>query len=258
MKTCEVWKEYPINETYEGFYRIEVSNKGNVKTYNSAHPDGKLIKGSTQGGYMCLRSKLRKKWNEKDLLSIQKIQIEIDQLNEQIKSVSKTKENENKLVELRSNRDKLVQKRKKQNTKITNKNTINLCILFHKAVAELFLDSPKSEDQKFVIHKDFDKTNNEVSNLSWASQEEINQRVKKHPKMILWEFNKQFIDQKPQVRTSKLDEMQVLRIKKRLKRGDSLKHLAKTFNVSDMQIHRIKTGENWGHVKLIEDLKKEK
>jgi hypothetical protein len=27
-----------------------------------------------------------------------------------------------------------------------------------------------------------------------------------------------------------------------------LKALAKKFHVSDMQIHRIKTGENWSHV----------
>jgi len=125
-------------------------------------------------------------------------------------------------------------------------------------VAELFLDQPEDPNQKFVIHIDFDKSNNEVENLAWASQEDINKRVKKHPKMILWEFNKQFMDKTPKVKSSKLTELDVLTIKKRLKRGYSLRKLSKQFGVSDMQIHRIKTGENWSHVQLLEDIKKEK
>ena len=41
---------------------------------------------------------------------------------------------------------------------------------------------------------------------------------------------------------------QVSDIKKQLHFG--VKAIAKKFNVSDMQIHRIKTKENWAHVKL--------
>jgi hypothetical protein len=33
------------------------------------------------------------------------------------------------------------------------------------------------------------------------------------------------------------------------KKQPTLKALAKQFKVSDMQIHRIKTGENWSHVR---------
>ena len=36
----------------------------------------------------------------------------------------------------------------------------------------------------------------------------------------------------------------------RSKKQPTLKMLAKQFKVSDMQIHRIKIGENWGHVKI--------
>ena len=35
-----------------------------------------------------------------------------------------------------------------------------------------------------------------------------------------------------------------------LKEKKTLKAIAKKFNVSDMQIHRIKTKENWAHVKI--------
>jgi LysM repeat protein len=34
-----------------------------------------------------------------------------------------------------------------------------------------------------------------------------------------------------------------------LAKGDTLKKIATKFKVSDMQIHRIKIGENWGKVK---------
>ena len=254
MKNVQVWKEYPINFDFEGYYRVEVSNDGMLKTYSSMYPEGKLIKGSLQGGYLCLRAKLKSKWSAKDLAAIQAIQSDVDFLNEYIKVLIKEPSSTEELAEVREKRDKLVQKRKKLNNKLTNKNTINFSVLFHKAVAELFLDAPANEDQKFVIHKDFDKLNNSVENLEWASQEEINERVKKHPKMILWEFKKQFVDQSMKVKTSKLSEMDVLTIKTRLKRGYPLKKLAKQFGVSDMQIHRIKTGENWGHVKLLEDV----
>ena len=35
----------------------------------------------------------------------------------------------------------------------------------------------------------------------------------------------------------------------RRSRKTRLKIIAKRFGVSEMQLHRIKTGENWGHVK---------
>ena len=258
MKPKETWKEYPIKEKFEGFYRIEVSDQGNLKTYSAMFPNGKLVNGSIQGGYKILRAKLRKKWNEKDVEKIAEINKQIDTLNTEIKAKKNKTKTKNEVEKLRKNRDSLIQKRKKLNTKLTNKNNINLAVLFHKAVAEIFIEKPNSKAHKFVIHKDFDKLNNAVENLQWASQKDLDERQSKHPKMILREFNKQFMDPVPQVKNSKLGEMEVLRIKTRLKRGDTLKQLAKQFNVSDMQIHRIKSGENWSHVKLIEDIKEEK
>ena len=253
----EVWKEYPLNFAFEGYYKIEVSNFGHIKTFTSQTPEGKIVNGSLQGGYRILRSKLKKKWSTADTEKIEVFNSKIADLNTKIKELGSKKSILEQKEKLREERDKLIQKRKKLNTKLTNKYTINLALLFHKAVAELYLDAPKSNAHKFIIHTDFDKENNAVTNLSWATQEDLDERLKKHPKMILREFTKQFEDQIPQVKASKLTEMEVLHIKKRLKKGDSLKRLAKQFRVSDMQIHRIKTGENWGHVKLIEDLKED-
>lgn len=257
MRNKEIWKEYPLEYNFEGNYKVEVSNKGQVKTYNSLNPDGKIIRGSLQGGFPIVRIKLFKKRSETDQQKLLEVQQEIDLLNSKIKELGFAKENAEEKERFRLEREALIQKRKKHNHRIDKKRCINVAILKHKAVAELFLPKPQFEDQKFIIHKDFDKENNDVENLEWASQEQLNARYQKHPKNVLFAFKKQFIDTKPNTGASKLSEPDVLYIKKRLKKGDSLKKLASRFQVSDMQIHRIKTGENWSHVKLVEDLLEE-
>ena len=186
------------------------------------------------------------------------IQNEVDDLNNKIKVLLKEAPGSDELVELRAQRDAAVQKRKEANKKINNARAINLGVLVHKAVAELFLPKPEDPEKKFVIHKDFDKTNNYYKNLDYYSQEQLNKRYMKHPKNELYKFKRMLSDTKPIPSTSKLNETQVLTIKKRLKKGYTLRRLARQFGVSDMQIHRIKTGENWDHVKLIEDIIEEK
>ena len=47
---------------------------------------------------------------------------------------------------------------------------------------------------------------------------------------------------------AKLDVSQVEQIKAMLERGVKGNLIAKMFKVSEMQITRIKRGENWGHV----------
>ena len=48
---------------------------------------------------------------------------------------------------------------------------------------------------------------------------------------------------------AKLTVEKVKQIKLLLSNGKSLKAIAAKYKVSDMQIHRIKTGENWKQVK---------
>tara|TARA_B110000459_G_scaffold189875_1_gene224405 strand:+ start:1265 stop:2047 length:783 start_codon:yes stop_codon:yes gene_type:complete len=48
---------------------------------------------------------------------------------------------------------------------------------------------------------------------------------------------------------SKLKPNQIKLIKKLIKKGDSLRKISSLFSVSEMQINRIKTGENWGNGK---------
>lgn len=113
----------------------------------------------------------------------------------------------------------------------------------HKLVAQAFLD--KREDDLYVIHLDYDKENNHVSNLKWATKREKELHQQKNPVFIEAVANKKV--------NYKLDEAKVKIIKRKLNSTKSktrLKVIARQFGVSDMQIHRIKTGENWGHVKI--------
>ena len=258
MVNKEIWKEYPLDFEFEGGYRIEVSNRGAVKTYSSHYPDGNIVKGSIQGGFPIVRIKLFKKRSEVDQGKLDDLNFEINALNAKIKELKNSGEDLEMKSKLREKRDELIQKRKKQNHRIDKKRCINFAILKHKAVAELFLPKPDSDDKKFIIHKDFDKENNSVENLEWANQEELNIRYQQHPKNVLYAFKKQFVEAKPNTKMGKLSETDVLTIKTRLKKGDSYKKLAARFNVSDMQIHRIKSGENWSHVKLLEEILDEK
>jgi uncharacterized protein YerC len=118
--------------------------------------------------------------------------------------------------------------------------------LLHRLVAKYFL--PKAgPKQKFIIHLDHDKENNRASNLKWATQEQVSKHNKNNPRV------KAFLRERKlnhNVTWSKLSEAKVIRVKQMLQQGKTLKEIAGKFGVSDMQIHRIKTGENWSHIKV--------
>mgnify|MGYP000479294566 CR=1 FL=1 len=117
-------------------------------------------------------------------------------------------------------------------------------ILVHRLVADYFLKKP-TKIQKFVIHLDHDKLNNHVDNLSWATMEEVAENWKTSPKVVSARFNRN-VNRKGLY--TKLNEKQVIAIKKKLQKGKTLREIATEYGVSDMQIFRIKSGENWGHV----------
>ena len=59
----------------------------------------------------------------------------------------------------------------------------------HRVVAELFCE--KEENQLYVIHLNFDKLNNEASNLKWVTKSEMFLHHKKKSKKIraIWKEN---------------------------------------------------------------------
>jgi len=108
----------------------------------------------------------------------------------------------------------------------------------HKLVALHFLDQNHGE---FVIHLDYDKKNNHINNLQWVTRKGKEVHQFSNPNYVVPKgFN-----------ASKLTENRVRLLKKILNdpnRKVRLKILAKQFGVSTMQLHRIKSGENWGHL----------
>ncbi len=109
----------------------------------------------------------------------------------------------------------------------------------HKLVAEQFLEQ---KDGIYVIHLNYDKTDNHVDNLKWATKREKE----------IHQFSNPEYKNKPRKRTySKLTENKVKLIKRKIndpKRKTRMKMIAKQFGISEMQLYRIKTGENWSSV----------
>jgi hypothetical protein len=110
----------------------------------------------------------------------------------------------------------------------------------HRLVAEYFSKKPSAK-HSFVIHLDHVKENNKADNLKWVKHEDQINHALKDPNVLL----RQNPEEGP-----KLNAGKVRQIKRALKakKQPTLKALAKQFKVSDMQIHRIKTGENWSHI----------
>jgi len=126
---------------------------------------------------------------------------------------------------------------------------------YYRLVAENFL-TKSSVEQVYVLHLDRKRANDKVENLRWATKEEMLEHSKKSPYVIA--SKKKQVQRLKKYREKKLDGnkltmTQVLLLKKQLldpNRKTRLKILAKRYGVTTMTLHRIKTGENWGHIKV--------
>jgi len=112
----------------------------------------------------------------------------------------------------------------------------------HRLVAEYFNKKP-SPKHNFVIHIDHVKENNNADNLKWVTHQAQIEHALNDPNVL---------ERQNPAEGPKLNVAKVRQIKRALKAKNqpTLKALAKQFKVSDMQIHRIKTGENWSHVNV--------
>lgn len=126
---------------------------------------------------------------------------------------------------------------------------ISTTFYIHKLVAKCFLPAP-AENDECVIHLDFNKTNNYVENLKWATREETYAHQQKNPTVI--DGRRKNKGRCP-YEGPKLNATQVMRLKKKLldpDRKTKLRIIAKQFGISEMQLHRIRKGENWAHVEV--------
>lgn len=113
----------------------------------------------------------------------------------------------------------------------------------HRLVAEYFCKQGSAKNN-FVIHVDHRKENNKASNLKWVKHDEQIEHAKRDPNVLV----RMNPDEGPKLTADKVKRIKLALFKS--KKQPTLKALAKQFKVSDMQIHRIKTGENWSHVKV--------
>lgn len=135
-------------------------------------------------------------------------------------------------------------------TKVLNGKKKYTSIFIYKLVGEFFI--PKtSEDQMHLIHLDYVRDNDSVNNLKWVTYEEMQAHIKKSPHVI--RSKQKLIEHNLKADGRKLTSTNVIHLKKLLANPNNktrIKMLAKQFGISEMQIYRIKSGENWGHIKV--------
>lgn len=116
----------------------------------------------------------------------------------------------------------------------------------HREIVKLFFKRPSAK-YKYVIHKNHNKLDNSLKNLKWATLEEMIDHQQKSPAKIAYkkrQANRQI--------GLKLTAVQVKKIKDTLNNKNrrlTIKQLADKYDVSEMTMYRIKSGENWGRIK---------
>ena len=131
--------------------------------------------------------------------------------------------------------------------------TINLhlkdghtCLYLHRELAKAFCKKP-SPGHQFVIHSNHQKLDNSVANLKWVTAEELTAHQQNSPLVIAYKDRQANRQAGP-----KLDAEKVKEIKQIL--GDPLrkltfKKIAEKYQVSEMSVYRILSGESWAKIK---------
>lgn len=120
--------------------------------------------------------------------------------------------------------------------------------MIHHFVAECFCKKKSNQHNK-VIHLNYNKADNRASNLQYVTYRQMLAHHKQNPAIMAARSKKSFGETKGH----KLTASKVLQIKKLLnnpKRKLLMKEIAANFNISEMQLYRIKRGENWAHINL--------
>jgi hypothetical protein len=122
-----------------------------------------------------------------------------------------------------------------------NKGTIYI----HRELAKLFLKKPTPR-HKYVIHKNHNKLDNNIKNLKWATLPEMIEHQQSSPAKIA--YKKKQANREVGL---KLTSSQVKKIKDQLNNKNrrlTIKQLADKYEVSEMTMYRIKSGENWSRI----------
>ncbi|MFK8104599.1 MAG: NUMOD4 domain-containing protein [Saprospiraceae bacterium] len=115
-------------------------------------------------------------------------------------------------------------------------------LFVHRFVAENFVKKT-TKHSSYILHKDYNRDNNKWTNLKWASEEVWKKYIQGMPSYIE--------GRKKLEKNYKLTASKVKQIKKMLRSGRNTKRkIATKFGVTETQIKRIETGENWGHISI--------
>lgn len=254
----EVWKEINFEGDYTNYRKLLVSDFGRVKSFVTPKQEtGHLLKGSLQEGYPIIRFKMYKKRSAEALHKLDETK---SHLNEALAKVAEAKKNLKQTVLYKGKNNQVnrhlqqlmaelaaARKKYKETYKAAEQKRVeNIGVLVHRMVAANFCIKP-SDEHVFVIHKDYNRLNNRLTNLQWATQEMSTAHQQKSP-FVIEEKKLRGGNPNGVVRNHKLNVTRVMLIKKKLLEGKPMRHLAKQFKVTETQIARIKKGENWKFV----------
>jgi len=107
----------------------------------------------------------------------------------------------------------------------------------HRLVAKAFIPNPENKDT--VNHKDNDKSNNKVENLEWMTNRENYEHAQ--------ENNWALCHKGSGHPNSKLEEKDVLSIRKLRSKGIGVKEIAHRYKISDSHIYSICSYRTWKH-----------
>lgn len=246
----EKWKNVNFPFEHSNDYNLEVSNFGRIRSYNKIS-NGNILSGSITEGYKIIRLKFFKPKNPSATKKAALLQKKLYNASKSFKllkqegpSISIIKEAEVILKKLKTGYSKLL-------AQDTKDRTIHYHSLIHRLVAEYFL-SGKTPQKTIVAHLDYDKLNNVVKNLKWMKPEE-NYAHQKNSPFVINEMTRRIEYGGTANKNYKLTVTKVMLLKKMLNEGrKSVKQLSKQFKVSDMQIIRIRRGENWQSIPAAE------
>ena len=125
-------------------------------------------------------------------------------------------------------------------------NKVKRALYVHKLVAEVWIPKP-SDKHIYVTHLDGNLKNNKVSNLEWHTKDSLMEHHREYSKQKTSSIKRTKV-----ITNHKLKEPDIMLLKSMLQRGVVQAKIAKMFCISEMQVTRIKRGENWGHVQLSE------